>query len=267
MTSIEFATRIRRTAIGMVHRANASHIGGALSMADILGVLYNDVLNVKPQEPQWDGRDRLLLSKGHACVSLYAALALKGFFPQKLLDTYGTDGSVLLSHISHHVPGVEISAGSLGHGLPYAAGLALAAQKKHSPHDIYVILGDGEMDEGSNWEALLFAAHHKLNNLCVIIDYNKIQSLGDTNDVMRLEPLADKLRAFGQHIIDIDGHDHDQLHAAFADFKLHATDQPTVVIANTVKGKGVSFMENRLEWHYKSPNDEQFAQAMEELPL
>ena len=145
MTSIEFAKRIRRTAISMVHRAHASHIGGALSMTDILAVLYSDRLNVRPAEPQWEGRDRLLLSKGHACVSLYAALALKGFFPEEWLDTYGTDGSLLLSHISHHVPGVEMSAGSLGHGLPYAAGLALAAKRKHQPHRVYVILGDGDM--------------------------------------------------------------------------------------------------------------------------
>lgn len=266
MTSIEFAKRIRRTAISMVHRAHASHIGGALSMTDILAVLYSDRLNVRPAEPQWEGRDRLLLSKGHACVSLYAALALKGFFPAEWLDTYGTDGSLLLSHISHHVPGVEMSAGSLGHGLPYAAGLALAAKRKHQPHRVYVILGDGEMDEGSNWEALLFAAHHRLNNLCAIIDYNKIQSLGDTNDVMRLEPLADKFRAFGCVVADIDGHDHEALGDAFETFT-HETERPTVVIANTVKGKGVSFMEDRLAWHYKSPDDEQYRQAMEELAL
>lgn len=264
MNSIEFSKQIREISLDMVHRAHASHIGGALSMADIIAVLYNDILRYDAAQPQWDGRDRFLLSKGHACVSLYAALALKGFFPQKLLDTYGKNGSSLLCHISHHVPGVEISAGSLGHGLPIAAGLALAAQRQQKTFCTYVVLGDGEMDEGSNWEGLMLAAHHRLSNLCVIIDYNKIQSFGNTNDVMRLEPLSDKIESFNCRAISIDGHDHEQIKKAFEAFH-RETERPTVIIANTIKGKGVSFMENNIAWHYKSPNDEQYKTALEEI--
>lgn len=264
MDSITFAKQIREHSVQMVHDANASHIGGALSMADILAVLYTDVLKYHPQEPEWPGRDRFLLSKGHACVSLYATLALKGFFPTELLATYGKNESKLLCHISHHVPGVEISAGSLGHGLPYAVGMALAAKRKKETYRTFVIVGDGEMDEGSNWESLMFAGHHHLNNLCTIIDYNKIQSLGRTEEVMTLEPLADKLKAFNCRTINIDGHNHTELLQAFRQFETEEQ-QPTVIIANTIKGKGVSYMENNLAWHYKSPNDEQLKTAMEEI--
>ncbi len=264
MNSITFAKHIREISVQMVHRAHASHIGGALSMADILAVLYTDILNIHPQDPDWDERDRFILSKGHACVSLYAALALVGFFPPEQLETYGKNGSKLLCHISHHVPGVEFSAGSLGHGLPYAVGIALAAKRKNKDYRTYVVVGDGEMDEGSNWEALMFAGHHHLNNLCAIIDYNKIQSLGTTEEVMTLEPLADKLKAFNCHVINIDGHNHAELLAAFQQFKAEQ-EHPTVIIANTIKGKGVSYMENNLAWHYKSPNDEQLKTAMEEI--
>lgn len=264
MDSIEFAKQLRELSVGMVYRAHASHIGGAMSMADVIAVLYNDILKYDATRPDLPERDRFLLSKGHACVSLYAALALKGFFPKEQLQTYGQNGSTLLCHISHHVPGVEMSAGSLGHGLPVAAGIALAAQRKHQPYRTYVVLGDGEMDEGSNWEALMFAAHHRLSNLCAIIDYNKIQSFGNTNDVIRLEPLADKIKAFNCAVVDIDGHDHEQIHQAFKQFDAEH-DRPTVIIANTIKGKGVSFMENNIAWHYKSPNDAQYKTAIEEI--
>lgn len=264
MDSIEFAKQLRELSVGMVYRAHASHIGGAMSMADVIAVLYNDILTYDASRPDLPGRDRFLLSKGHACVSLYAALALKGFFPKEQLQTYGQNGSTLLCHISHHVPGVEMSAGSLGHGLPVAAGIALAAQRTHQTYRTYVVLGDGEMDEGSNWEALMFAAHHRLSNLCAIIDYNKIQSFGNTNDVIRLEPLADKIKAFNCAVVDIDGHDHAQIHRAFEQFDAEH-DRPTVIIANTIKGKGVSFMENNIAWHYKSPNDEQYKTAIEEI--
>lgn len=248
----------------MVYRAQASHIGGAMSMVDILSVLYTDVMKFDANKPEWDGRDRFVLSKGHACVSYYATLALAGFYPLADLDTYAKKGSSFLCHISHHVPGVEFSAGSLGHGLPIATGLALAGQRQKKGFKTFVLLGDGEMDEGSNWEALLFAAHHHLNNLCAIIDYNKIQSFGDTNKVINLEPLADKLRAFNCNVIEVDGHNHDALRAAFMGFN-EQTYKPTVIVAHTVKGKGVSYMENELAWHYKSPSEEQFNQAMEEI--
>ena len=264
MNSIEFSKQIRELSVEMVYRAHASHIGGALSMSDIIAVLYNDILKYDANDPGWNGRDRFLLSKGHACVSLYSALALKGFFPKKLLDTYGQNGGTLLCHISHHVPGVEISAGSLGHGLPIAVGLALAAKRKKKTYNTYVVLGDGEMDEGSNWEGLMSASHHHLNNLCIIIDYNKIQSFGNTDDVMRLEPIADKIKSFNCRAVEIDGHSHEQIRKAFEIFK-RETERPTVIIANTVKGKGVSFMENNIAWHYKSPNDEQYKAALEEI--
>lgn len=264
MNSIEFAKRVRSLSVEMVYRAHASHIGGAMSMADILAVLYTNVLKYDPQNPHMENRDRCLLSKGHACVSFYSALCLAGFYSKDELMTYGTNGSLFLCHTTHHVPGIEISAGSLGHGLPIACGIALGAKRKQQNFKTYVILGDGEMDEGSNWEAFLFAAHHHLDNLCVIIDYNKIQSYGNTNDVINLEPLADKLKDFNWNVVNINGHDHEQLKKAFDDFK-NTTGKPTVIIANTIKGKGVSYMENELVWHYKSPNEEQFKQAMEEI--
>jgi transketolase len=264
MNSIELAKRIRAKAVEMVYRAHASHIGGALSMADILAVLYHDVLRYDPKNPQMEERDRCLLSKGHACVSFYAALALVGYYPEKELETYGTNGSLFLCHTTHHIPGIEISAGSLGHGLPIACGIALGAKRQQKHFNTYVILGDGEMDEGSNWESFLFAAHHHLDNLCVIIDYNKIQSYGNTNEVINLEPLTDKLKAFNWNVINIDGHNHDELRGAFSQF-ISTKGHPTVIIANTIKGKGVSYMENDLLWHYRSPGEEQFKQAMEEL--
>lgn len=264
MNSIEFAREVRKLSVEMVYRARASHIGGAMSMADILSVLYIDVMKFDAQNPEWEGRDRFILSKGHACVSYYATLALAGFYPVKALETYAKKGSPFLCHISHQVPGVEFSAGSLGHGLPIATGIALAGQRKNKHYKTYVLLGDGEMDEGSNWESLLFAAHHHLSNLCAIIDYNKIQSFGDTNKVINLEPLTDKLRDFNCHVTEVDGHNHKALRAAFEEFK-GQHEKPTVIVAHTVKGKGVSFMENNLAWHYKSPNEEQFNQAMEEI--
>lgn len=187
-----------------------------------------------------------------------------GFFPLEELDEYGKDGSRLLSHTTHYVPGVELSAGSLGHGLPVGCGIALAAKRKKVSYRTYVLVGDGEMDEGSNWEALLFAAHFGLDNLCLIIDYNKIQSLGATNDVLKLEPLKTKLEAFNLNVIQIDGHDHQALFNAFKSIE-SLKGKPSVIIADTIKGKGVSFMENQLLWHYKSPNEEQYNQAIKEI--
>ena len=266
MNSNEFAREVRRLSVEMVYKAKASHIGGALSMADILAVLYTDELKFDALNPDWNSRDRFLLSKGHACVSYYATLALAGFYPVELLETYAQKGSSFLCHISHHIPGVEFSAGSLGHGLPIATGIALACQRQHKDYKTYVLLGDGEMDEGSNWEALLFAAHYHLNSLCSIIDYNKIQSFGDTNKVLNLEPLVNKLRDFNCNVIECNGHNHEELKEAFAMFK-QEKDKPTVIVANTIKGKGVSYMENELAWHYKSPSVDQYQQAMEELAL
>lgn len=266
MDSIELAKKIRIASLKMVNAVDSSHIGGALSMADILAVLYSGVLKFDPKNPKWEERDRLLLSKGHTCMALYAALAYTGFYPVEELKTFGINGSPMLTHISHHIPGVETSSGSLGHGLPIACGIALAGKRKGEDYNTFVICGDGEMDEGSNWEAIMFAPQHQLSHLCLIIDCNKMQALGDTKDVMNLEPLTDKMKAFRWNVIRIDGNDHDQLKEAFKQFNENAnTDKPTVIIADTIKGKGVSYMEHNLKWHYSSPNDELLQQAIEEI--
>lgn len=255
---------IRRHALRMVHRANASHIGTCLSMADLLAVLYACILRYRADEPQWPDRDRFILSKGHGAAILYAVLAECGFFPVAWLDDYARDGSPLLGHVSHHVPGVELSTGSLGHGLSVGCGMALAGKREGRPYRVFVLLSDGELDEGANWEAILFAPHHRLDNLVAIVDYNKIQSFGSVKEVLDLDPLADKWRAFRWAVREIDGHDYAQIEAALAAVPFEPG-KPSVVIAHTVKGKGVSFMEGQLAWHYRSPNAEQLAQALREL--
>jgi transketolase len=259
-----FSRKIRETALGMVYEAKASHIGGALSMADLLAVLYEEILSISPENPADPSRDRFLLSKGHACTGLYATLALKGFFPLDELKTYSKDGSRLLSHTSHKVPGIELSTGSLGHALSVSCGIALGAKRKAETFHTYCLVSDGELNEGSNWEAILFAPHHKLTNLTLIVDYNKIQSFGNVDDILRLEPLADKFAAFGWSVLEIDGHDHEQIYAALRDARSYK-DMPTVIIAHTIKGKGVSFMENKLLWHYKSPSADEFQTAIKEI--
>lgn len=259
-----FAAKIRAHALRMVHAANASHIGTALSMADILSVLYTRILRVDPARPDWPERDRLIVSKGHGAAILYATLAERGFFPTAWLDDYCKDGSKLIGHASHHVPGVEVSTGSLGHGLPIACGMALAGKREGQARRVFAILSDGELDEGSNWEAILFAPHHRLDNLTVIVDYNKIQSFGAVKDVLDIEPLRAKWEAFRWSTVEVDGHNHAQLEDALGRVPFGAG-KPSAIIAHTVKGKGVSFMENRLAWHYKSPDQEQLAQALREL--
>jgi transketolase len=246
----------------MVHKAKASHIGSGLSIADILAVLYGEVMTYDPKDENHFARDRFILSKGHACVPLYATLAEVGFFPSEDLKTYGENFSWLMNHVSHKVSGVEFSTGSLGHGLPIGVGKSMAAKNRQETWKTYVLLSDGEMDEGSNWEALMFAAHHKLSNLTAIIDYNKLQSLDSIQNTLGLEPLTEKFKAFGWFVIEIDGHNHQELKNAF---KTKVIDQPKVIIANTVKGKGVSFMEGKVEWHYKNPNDKELEMALKEL--
>lgn len=246
----------------MVHRAKASHIASALSIIDILTVLYGQVMQFDPQQPDSDSRDRFILSKGHACVAVYATLAEVGVIPRGQLNTYGDDFSWLMNHISHKVPGVEFSTGSLGHGLPFGVGKALAAKTKGDTWRTFVLLSDGEMDEGSNWEALMFAAHHQLESLTAIIDYNKLQSLDTVGKTLNLEPLVEKLNAFGFDTREIDGHDHSELHDALT---ARPNGRPRSIVAHTVKGKGVSFMENRVEWHYRNPSDEHLAAALREL--
>jgi transketolase len=262
--TLQLAAALRAHTVQMVHRVNASHVGGGLSMADLLAVLYQDVLRVHPAESQHPDRDRFILSKGHACAALYATLALRGFFPVEELLEFGQDGSRLMTHISHKVPGVEFSTGSLGHGLGFACGKALAAKRQKKNWRVFALLSDGELDEGSNWEAILFAPHHRLDNLVVIVDYNKIQSLGSVREVLDLAPLAEKFRAFGWAVKEIDGHDHDAIRSGLQALPFEPG-RPGCLIANTVKGKGVDFMEDKLLWHYRTPNVEQVKQALEQL--
>ena len=259
------ARAIRRDVLQMVHLANASHVGTCLSMADLLATLYGGVLRVDPARPDWEARDRLILSKGHGGAALYAALAETGFFPREWLDRYCEDGAPLAGHATHRgVPGVEVSTGSLGHGLPIACGMAIAGKRKGLPYRVFAILGDGECDEGSVWEAALFAPQHSLDNLVVIIDCNRLQSLGFVKDVLDLDPLTDKWRSFRWSVREIDGHNLPEIQAAFKDVPFEPG-KPNCVIARTVKGKGVSFMENELAWHYKSPDADQLRQALAEL--
>lgn len=263
--SRELARRVREHTLRMVHRARASHVGSCLSIADILAVLYADVLNVEPTAPPEAQRDRFILSKGHAAAALYATLAERGFFPREWLEHYCEDGWPLAGHVVHKgVPGVELSTGSLGHGLPVGAGMALAGAREGCGYRVFVLLSDGECDEGSVWEAALFAGHHRLDNLVAIVDQNRIQSFGKVSDVLELEPFADKWRSFGWEVQSLDGHDHAALARALAPAR-RTPGRPLVILAQTVKGKGVSFMENRLVWHYRSPDAAQLEQALREV--
>ena len=260
------AKNIRLQVLEMVHRAKASHVGSCFSIADIVAVLYGSAMQLRPSEPMWEDRDRFVLSKGHSAAAVYSALALRDFFPISELENYGKDGSILMTHINHKINGVEFSTGSLGHGLPFAVGKALAAKKSGKSWRTFTLLSDGELDEGSNWEAFMFAAHHQLDNLVAIIDYNKLQSLTTIANTLGIEPLAGKLDAFGWLVKEVDGHDLEQMQAALSTTPW-STGKPSVLIAHTTKGKGVSFMENKVEWHYKSPNDQQLADALKEIEV
>ena len=258
------ATQIRVHALKMVHRAKSSHIGGSLSIADLLAVLYGRVLCVYPSQPDWPDRDRFILSKGHAAAGIYAVLAERGFFPKEWLDTFYLDGSHLPGHIVYGVPGVETSTGSLGHGLSIGCGMALAGKRDGRAYRVFVLLSDGECDEGSTWEAALFAPHHHLDNLITIVDYNKIQSFGMVKEVLNLDPLDKKWQTFGWAVREIDGHDFEQIENALQNVPFERG-RPNCIIAHTIKGKGVSFMENQLAWHYRYPNDEELQRALAEL--
>ena len=258
------AFRLRAHALRMTHKARASHIGSCLSMADIMAVLYGKVMRLDPARPDAPERDRLIVSKGHAAAIVYAALAETGFLPVAELETYTADGSRLAGHVTTSAPGVELSTGSLGHGLPVAAGIALAGQKDGAAWRSFCILSDGELDEGSNWEAIQFAQHFRLENLVAIVDYNKIQSFGTVAEISELHPLADKFRAFNWGVHEIDGHDHDALASALMGPPPLAG-RPTVIVAHTVKGKGVSFMDGQLAWHYQSPGPAELVAALAEL--
>lgn len=256
---------IRRHGLEMTHLSRGSHIGAIFSLAEIMATLYTGVLNVNPANPKWPERDRLILSKGHAGAAVYAALAERGFFPVEELSTHYANGSRLSGHVSHKgVPGVEFSTGSLGHGLAVAAGMALGGKMDGEAWRVYAVLGDGECDEGSVWEAALQARQYKLDNLIAVIDRNRMQSLDFSENTIALEPFADKWRAFGWHTQVCDGHDVDALRAAFDAAKANVG-CPSVIIAETTKGKGVSFMENDILWHYRTPQGEEYEAALREL--
>ncbi len=252
-SSEQLAWLIRRHAVELTHLSGGSHIGSILSVADIIAVLYADVLKYDTNNTKWDGRDRFILSKGHAGLSLYTALAEAGFFDKSELNTYYQNRSRLSGHVSHYIPGVDFSTGSLGHGLSAGIGMAYALKKKNNNAKVYVVLGDGECDEGSVWEAMLFANHFNLDNVVAIVDHNKMQSMDFCEKTISKESLADKWKAFGWNVIDINGNDHKQLKNAF--LNLFQNNKPTVIIANTIKGYGIPFMENDILWHYRFPHD------------
>lgn len=272
----------------MSYHSQVGHVGSGFSIVDILVVLYFLVLQIRPKQPRWSGRDHFILSKGHAANALYAVLAERGFFPKSWLKTFCLDDGKLGVHPEHSVPGVEWTTGSLGHGLSVGCGIALGLRvnqesriknqgKKRAPgkvHDsyfmlhnsvprVFVLLSDAECNEGSIWEAALFAGHHKLDNFVALLDYNKVQAFGTTEEVLALEPLGDKWRAFGWNVMEVDGHDHQELVNALS--HLPDNGKPTVIIAHTIRGKGVSFMEHEMKWHYVAPNREEYKLAMEEL--
>ncbi len=260
----ELARRIRIHALRMTSTGGSSHIGSALSIADILAVLYGHTLRVDPRNPRWPDRDRFILSKGHAGAAVYAALAEAGFFGTDQLAQHYQNGSIFSGHVSSKgIPGVELSTGSLGHGLGVGAGMAYAAKCRRQSHRTFVLLSDGECDEGSNWEAILFAGHHRLDRLVAVVDYNRIQSLAATEDTLGLEPFADKWRTFRWEVREVDGHDVAALQLALADDS--ARRQPLCVLAHTTKGKGVSFMERSVLWHYRTARGEEFDLALQEL--
>jgi transketolase len=268
MTKINYqkiAKGIRKKILKMIFDSRSSHIGSAFSCVDILTVLYFKILKIDPKNPSIESRDRFILSKGHAASALYATLAQRGFFPDKVLDTYCLDGGMLPGHATKgYVPGVEISTGSLGHGLSVGAGMALAGKADKKKYRVFVLISDGECDEGTVWEAALFAHHHKLDNLIGIIDYNKLQAFGKTKDVLDLEPLKEKWTSFGWQVKEIDGHNFNQIEKVLSKTPFKKN-KPSIVIAHTIKGKGISFMESKLEWHYKSPSEKEYISALKEL--
>ena len=268
MTNIELqktANEVRKDIVTAVHSAKSGHPGGSLSAADVLTYLYFEELNIDPQDPKKPDRDRFVLSKGHITPGLYGVLAERGFFPKEDLTTFRQIGSHLQGHpCMQHTPGLDMSSGSLGQGISAAVGMALSAKVFGDSYRVYTLLGDGELQEGEVWEASMFASAKKLDNLCVIVDNNNLQIDGAIDEVNSPYPIDEKFKAFGFHVINVNGHDFDDLRVAFAEAKT-VKGQPTVIIMKTVKGKGVSFMENNAAWHGSAPNDEQYAVAMADL--
>jgi transketolase len=252
----------RREILQMTHDAGASHVGSALSVVDILCAIYSGALNISCKNYSKIDRDIVILSKGHACTALYAVLSLTGFFPEKWLREYSSNGSKLGGHVtSGYIPGVELSTGSLGHGLPYGLGISLARKRNRVSGRTYVIMSDGECDEGTTWESALIANHFGIDNLCVIIDRNNLQSMGSTESTLALEPFAEKWKAFGWDVIEIDGHNFKELVEALNYFSY----KPICIIANTIKGKGVDFMEGSVVWHYRPPSKKDLLEALEQI--
>lgn len=259
------AKELRRHIVSMLAEAGSGHPGGSLSAADLITALYYNEMNVNPEDPEWEGRDYFVMSKGHAAPALYGILAMKGYFPVDDLKTLRKLGSHLQGHPCRlKTPGVEVSTGSLGHGVSVAVGIAKGLKLDNKPNRVYTIVGDGESQEGQVWEAAMFAAHYKLDNLVLILDRNRLQIDGRPEDVMNPEPLPEKFKAFGFNVIEINGHDMTEILDAFAKAK-ECKGMPTAIVANTIKGKGVSFMEDQVGWHGSAPKAEEAAKALEEL--
>lgn len=259
------ALNIRKSIVEMIYKASSGHPGGALSCADILTVLYFSEMNVDVEHPKDENRDRLVLSKGHASAALYATLAEKGFFPKEDLLGFRNSNSILQGHPDmKKIPGVDMSTGSLGQGLSVANGMAIAGKLDQKNYRVYAILGDGEIEEGQIWEAAMTASHYKLDNLCAIVDYNNLQIDGKITEVMNSVPIDEKFKSFGFHVINIDGHAMDEILNALKEAKT-VKGKPTAIIAKTIKGKGVSFMEDQAGWHGKAPNEEEYQRAIQEL--
>ena len=261
-SSEQLATRIRKSALEMTHRVSASHIGTCFSMADFLAVLYNEVMCIDPQKPNWKQRDRFILSKGHGAAIYYALLAELGFFSKSMLKGYCDNGSILTGHVNSEVPGVDVSAGSLGHGLSIGCGMSLSIKNKGSSSKVYAIVSDGELDEGSVWESILFAPHHNLNNLVLIIDYNKIQSFGRVEEIINLEPISKKFESFNWDVVEIDGHDIKKIYKSLINKNLN---KPKVIVANTIKGKGIKLFENDNNWHHSIITKSIYKNILKEL--
>lgn len=258
VNSKKLSSQIRKLSAQMIYKAKSSHIGGIFSSADIISVLYSDIL----QRDSVSVKDAFILSKGHCCAGVYAALYLCNYITAEDIDSYGSDGSRLMAHISHHVPQVEFSTGSLGHGLPYGIGKARRFKDTKNNRQVYVLMSDGELDEGSNWEAFMFAGFHHMSNITAIIDYNKLQSLSTTYETLDLEPLTDKLNSFGWSTIKVNGHDHDELRKAFNE---NSNKKPKVIVCDTIKGYPVTFMLNKVKWHYSPPCAAELNQILIEL--
>ena len=261
----QIAKKVRLGIIDAVYYGKSGHPGGSLSIADILTVLYFDEMNIDNENPNWEDRDRLVLSKGHCSPALYSCLANRGYFPVEDLKTFRNINSYLQGHPDRkHIPGVDMSTGSLGQGLSSANGMAISAKLDKKDYRVYCILGDGEIEEGQVWEAAMTANKYKLDNLCVIIDNNNLQIDGTIDEVMSAKPIDDKFRSFGFEIIKIDGHNMEEIKSAF-EVARNVKEKPVCIIANTVKGKGVKFMENQVDWHGKAPNEEQYKEAVNDI--